>query len=227
MIEKFIQFVKEKDLFDQKQKVLLAVSGGIDSMVLLHLFEKSGFDYGIAHCNFQLRGDESALDEEFVKKQVLIHGVPSFFETFETEEYSVLQGISIEMAARELRYGFFEKIRAENNFDFVATAHHLDDLIETYNYLIGLEVEEVNFSFSKTNRRDYLFISGKIRETKVLIIWRDNSNLNLASDREFIKKVKKLRNYSEIHINGSNAIPNTIKSNEIFHSFLSHAYFSK
>jgi len=132
MLKRFIQFVNEKGLFNQNQKVLLAVSGGIDSMVLLHLFEKSGFDYGIAHCNFQLRGDESELDEEFVKKQVLIHGVPAFFETFDTEEHSKLEGISIEMAARELRYQFFEKIRAENNFDFIATAHHLDDLIETF-----------------------------------------------------------------------------------------------
>lgn len=132
MIDQFIQFVKEKQLFEANQKVLLAVSGGIDSMVLLHLFEKSGFDYGIAHCNFQLRGDESDRDEEFVKKRVLIHGVPAFFETFDTEEYAKLEGISIEMAARELRYEFFEKIRTENNFDFIATAHHLDDLIETF-----------------------------------------------------------------------------------------------
>ncbi len=132
MLNQLIQNIKQKQLFEPSQKVLLAVSGGIDSMVLLHLFEKSGFDYGIAHCNFQLRGNESDLDEEFVKKQVLIHGVPAYFETFETKEYANIHGISIEMAARELRYEFFEKVRIKNGFDFIATAHHQDDLIETF-----------------------------------------------------------------------------------------------
>ncbi len=132
MFNQFNQFVKQKQLFGSKQKVLLAISGGIDSMVLLHLFEKSGFDYGIAHCNFQLRGNESDQDMEFVKTQVLIHGVLAYFETFETKEYANIHGISIEMAARELRYNFFEKVRIENGFDFIATAHHQDDLIETF-----------------------------------------------------------------------------------------------
>jgi tRNA(Ile)-lysidine synthase len=132
MFERFLEYIREKQLFDVRQKVLLAVSGGIDSMVLLHLFEKSGFDYGIAHCNFQLRGDESEQDEQFVRQQVLIHGVPSFFERFETEEFARLNGISIEMAARELRYNFFEKTRKENQYDYIATAHHQDDLIETF-----------------------------------------------------------------------------------------------
>ncbi|NCB08313.1 MAG: hypothetical protein EOM73_09135 [Bacteroidia bacterium] len=92
MFEQFLEFIREKQLFAPRQKVLLAVSGGIDSMVLLHLFEKSGFDYGIVHCNFQLRGDESEQDERFVRQQVLIHGVPSFFERFETEEFARSRG---------------------------------------------------------------------------------------------------------------------------------------
>lgn len=132
MLERFLEFVKEKQLFEPNQKVLVAVSGGIDSMVLLHLFEKSGFEYGIVHCNFNLRGTESDGDEEFVRQQVSIHGVPAWFESFETEEYATLNGISIEMAARELRYNYFEEIRSENNYDYIATAHHLDDLIETF-----------------------------------------------------------------------------------------------
>jgi tRNA(Ile)-lysidine synthase len=132
MLERFLQNITTKKLFEPKQKVLLAVSGGIDSMVMLYLFEKSGFDYGIVHCNFQLRGDESDRDEEFVKKQVLIHGVPSYFKRFDTEEYAQINGISIEMAARDLRYEYFEKIRVEHHYDFIATAHHSDDLIETF-----------------------------------------------------------------------------------------------
>ncbi len=132
MLDRFFEFVKEKQLFEPNQKVLLAVSGGIDSMVLLHLFEKSEFEYGVVHCNFQLREEESDGDEEFVKQQVLTHGVPAFFQKFETEEYVKINGISIEMAARELRYEYFEKIRSENQYDFIATAHHQDDLIETF-----------------------------------------------------------------------------------------------
>ena len=132
MFDSFIKFIEERQLFEQHQKILLAISGGIDSMVLLYLFEKSGYEYGIAHCNFNLRGEESNEDEHFVRQQVLIHGVPAFFQSFETEEYARLNGISIEMAARELRYRYFEKIRSENNYDYIATAHHLDDLIETF-----------------------------------------------------------------------------------------------
>jgi len=132
MLNRFVEFVKEKQLFVPQQKVLLAVSGGIDSMVLLHLFEKTGFKYGIVHCNFQLRGEESEADEKFVKQQVLIHGVKSFFQRFETEEHARINGISIEMAARELRYEYFETIRVENDYDYIATAHHQDDLIETF-----------------------------------------------------------------------------------------------
>ncbi len=132
MIDRFFEFIKDKQLIEAHQKVLLAVSGGIDSMVLLHLFEKSGYEYGIIHCNFKLREAESDEDEDFVRNQVHIHGVPSWFKQFETKEYAQLNGISIEMAARELRYEYFEKIRFENHYDFIATAHHLDDLIETF-----------------------------------------------------------------------------------------------
>jgi tRNA(Ile)-lysidine synthase len=132
MLGRFLGYIKEKHLFEPQQKVLLAVSGGIDSMVLMHLFEKSEFDYGVVHCNFQLRGNESDKDEEFVRQQVLMHGVPFFSTRFDTEDYARVNGISIEMAARELRYNYFEKIRAENNYDFIATAHHQDDLLETF-----------------------------------------------------------------------------------------------
>jgi tRNA(Ile)-lysidine synthase len=132
MLGRFLGNIKEKHLFEPQQKVLLAVSGGIDSMVLMHLFEKSEFDYGVVHCNFQLRANESDKDEEFVRQQVLMHGVPFFSTRFDTEDYARVNGISIEMAARELRYNYFEKVRIENNYDFIATAHHQDDLLETF-----------------------------------------------------------------------------------------------
>lgn len=132
MFDRFINNIHQKQLIEPAQKVLLAVSGGIDSMVLLHLFEKSGFNYGVAHCNFKLRDQESDEDEEFVRSQVLQLGVEAFFESFDTKEYAGLKGISIEMAARELRYNFFEQIQKENDYDYIVTAHHQDDLIETF-----------------------------------------------------------------------------------------------
>ncbi|WP_163325915.1 tRNA lysidine(34) synthetase TilS [Draconibacterium mangrovi] len=132
MFDQFIINSKRKQLIKPGQKILLAISGGIDSMVLLHLFERSEFEYGIAHCNFRLRGDESDGDEAFVREQVEQHGTAAHFETFDTIEYASLKGISIEMAARELRYGFFERIRKEFEYDCIVTAHHQDDLIETF-----------------------------------------------------------------------------------------------
>ncbi|WP_319229053.1 tRNA lysidine(34) synthetase TilS [Draconibacterium orientale] len=132
MYDQFFSNINQKQLIKPEQKVLLAISGGIDSMVLLHLFERSEFEYGIAHCNFRLRGDESDGDEAFVHDQVEQHGTAAHFETFDTKEYAALKGISIEMAARELRYGFFERIRKEYEYDCIVTAHHQDDLIETF-----------------------------------------------------------------------------------------------
>jgi len=88
MLEQFLNNIKDKQLFETNQKVLLAVSGGIDSMVLLHLFEKSGFEYAVIHCNFQLRGNESDGDEQFVREQVLQHGITAFFEAFSTFPFS-------------------------------------------------------------------------------------------------------------------------------------------
>lgn len=132
MLQHFIQNIENQKLIVAGQRVLLAVSGGVDSMVLLHLFESSGFEYGVAHCNFHLRGEESDGDEDFVREQVEQHGIQSFFKDFETEEFARMRGISIEMAARELRYDYFEQIRQEHGFDLIATAHHQDDLIETF-----------------------------------------------------------------------------------------------
>ncbi len=132
MLDQFLNNVNKKQLLESGQRVLLAISGGIDSMVLLYLFEQSGFDYGVVHCNFNLRGKESEEDEQFVREQVHQHGTEAFFESFETREYARMKGISIEMAARELRYEFFERIRTEHDYDCIATAHHKDDLIETF-----------------------------------------------------------------------------------------------
>lgn len=129
--ETFTRFVEENGLFSSEQPVLLAVSGGLDSVVMTHLFSKCGFKFGIAHCNFQLRGEESDGDEAFVRQLAETCGVPFFVRKFETAEYSIQRGVSIQMAARELRYGWFQELAVEHHYSFLATAHHLNDSVET------------------------------------------------------------------------------------------------
>lgn len=116
----------------KKQKVLLAVSGGVDSMVLLHILQFLGYNVSVAHCNFQLRGKESDLDEEFVIKTTEKCGVKCFVKHFDTEKYAGLNKLSIQLAAREIRYQWFYELLQEHSFDYLVTAHHLDDQIETF-----------------------------------------------------------------------------------------------
>lgn len=131
MQKQFADFIEKNQLLKKGDNLLLAVSGGIDSMVMVHLCHLSGIPFGIAHCNFQLRGADSDHDEAFVKKTAETYQVPFFSKRFETTEYAKQEKQSIQMAARTLRYDWFEEIRTENNFEWVATAHHLDDAIET------------------------------------------------------------------------------------------------
>ncbi len=127
-----IDFIKGRKIFVPNDRVLLAVSGGIDSTVMVHLFHEAKFKFAIAHCNFGLRGNESHEDELFVKTLALQLKVSFFSEKFDTEAIASDRGISIQMAARELRYYWFEKVRVEHNFDYIATGHHLDDQVETF-----------------------------------------------------------------------------------------------
>lgn len=132
MISRFTDFVREHHLFLPSDRVLLTVSGGVDSMVMWKLFEQAGFSYSIAHCNFKLRGDESDGDESMVRDHAGKTETRLFVRKFETREVARMKGISVEMAARELRYEWFEQIREKENFSYIATAHHQDDLLETF-----------------------------------------------------------------------------------------------
>jgi len=143
MKEKFLNYIKSNNLFQSTEKVLLAVSGGIDSIAMLHLFHRAGFQTAIAHCNFKLRGDDSDADEKFVSQLAKNYNIPFYVMHFNTEEYADLQKLSIEMAARELRYNWFENLRQLHGFHYIASAHNANDAIETFfiNLLRGTGIQ--------------------------------------------------------------------------------------
>lgn len=114
------------------ERILLAVSGGIDSMCLAEKSVRSGQDFAVAHCNFHLRGADSDADAGFVADWARRHGVAFFCKDFDTAAYAAEQGISIEMAARELRYGWFAELCRTEGFSAVAVAHQADDRRETF-----------------------------------------------------------------------------------------------
>ena len=131
MLSEFLKFIRENKLVTKKEKVVLAVSGGIDSMVMASLFTEAGFLPGIAHCNFSLRGNESDLDEELVRLFASDHKLEFHSVRFETKEYAATRKISVQMAARELRYDWFAQLRNESGYHSTAVAHNKNDNVET------------------------------------------------------------------------------------------------
>ena len=127
----FTDFLAEHSLAHRGEKILLAASGGVDSMVLWQLFLSLGYELVIAHCNFQLRGAESDGDEHFVREQAQRQHLPFHSISFDTLAHAAATGSSVQMAARSLRYDWLEKLRVETACAHIATAHHLDDSIET------------------------------------------------------------------------------------------------
>lgn len=134
VLDSFKIFLSEKCLFQGSERVLLALSGGVDSMVMAHLFREAGISYGIAHCNFQLRGEASDGDEQLVRRYAKASGIPFYHSAFSTKEIAEKEGESIQVTARRLRYEWLEKIRREEGYDLIATAHHLNDTAETVLY---------------------------------------------------------------------------------------------
>lgn len=132
MLERFIRFIEDERLLRKAHPVLLAVSGGVDSAVMCHLFSKAGISFAIAHCNFRLRENESDDDEQFVKQLAESYSAPFYVKHFDTQQFADTEGISVQMAARRLRYEWFEQVRDENMYSAIATAHHKNDDVETF-----------------------------------------------------------------------------------------------
>ena len=132
MINEFKNNLHQKFPFLEGKKLLITVSGGIDSVVLTHLLHELDYNIAIAHVNFHLRGTDSDHDEEFVREMASKMKIPFFKTDFNTKEYASQHKLSTQEAARNLRYSWFEEIRKEHQFDFVLTGHNLNDSLETF-----------------------------------------------------------------------------------------------
>jgi tRNA(Ile)-lysidine synthase len=132
MLKRFLEYAHKEKLFVKSSRLLIAVSGGIDSMVMAWLFREAGIEHSIAHCNFSLRAGESDGDEQFVASWAYLNHIPFYTNRFDTLEYAGARRISVQMAARELRYEWFRSLAAREGFDAVAVAHNLNDNVETF-----------------------------------------------------------------------------------------------
>lgn len=228
MLNRFKKFIAEKNLFLSENRILLAVSGGIDSVVMCELFHLSNFKFAIAHCNFQMRGKDSDSDEKFVKELAEKYKVKCFSKKFNTKKYAAEKKISVQMAARELRYEWFEKIRNENRLDYISIATQKNDEIETalLNFTRGTGISGLHGIFPKRGNiiRPLLFATRKeILEfaAEKKLRWReDKSNLSEHYLRNKIRH-KIIPVLKEINPNLEQSFSETIEkireAEEVFH----------
>lgn len=195
MLKQFNDHIARHRLCKATDKILLAVSGGLDSMVMLNLFHQAGYSIAVVHCNFQLRGEESDLDEAFVIGRCEHLQIPCYVKRFDTNNYAWENSLSIQIAARDLRYVWFDEILIKYKLDRLATAHHLNDSFETVllnlcrgtgiEGLAGIPLE------NKSTIRPMLFATREEIESfaKVeKIVWREDSS-NFTDDylRNFLR----------------------------------------
>ena len=195
MLQKFQNHTQQNFSFLKGKKLLVAVSGGMDSMVLVDLFQKLKFDFTLAHCNFQLRGTESDGDENFVVTYAKQNDITCFVAKFDTEKYSKAHKLSTQVTARNLRYNWFNEILEQEKFDYIVTAHHADDVVETFmiNLSRGTGLDGLTGIPSQNGNiiRPMLPFSRKEIENYVLenkLKWREDSSN--ASDKYLRNKIR-------------------------------------
>lgn len=195
IIEHFKNFIEEKTLFKKEDKILLGVSGGMDSIVMAELFHQAKFKFDIAHVNFGLRGEESKADEEFVRSLAKKYKVEFHHTQFETAAFAEKEGISIQMAARNLRYAWFESIREKYAYQKIAIAHHQTDSAETIllNLVRGTMLSGLHGILPKNGHiiRPIIWMN-KEEMMEILeqnrLAWReDSSNASTKYKRNFIR----------------------------------------
>lgn len=195
MLEQFMHHLSHNNLCNTSQSLLLAISGGLDSMVMLNLFKRAGYTITVAHCNFQLRGQEADADEQFVKSVCDGKGITFITKRFDTTAYASTNKVSIQVAARELRYAWFAEMLDEHRIDYLATAHHVNDSIETVllKWIHGASLESFGGIPVKNNRtiRPLLFATRTQLESYAQqngLAWReDSSNASDDYQRNFIR----------------------------------------
>lgn len=194
MKEKFLKQLNELGVAET-DRLFLAVSGGHDSMVMAHLFRSCNYFFSVAHVNFQLRGNDSDRDEQFVQDWCSENKIPFFCQRVETNNYAIENKLSIQMAARELRYAWFNQLLNQNRFQYIVTAHHLNDSIETVmiNLARGTGLEGLIGISAKSGNliRPLLFATRTDLENYAAeheITWReDSSNAGDDYQRNFIR----------------------------------------
>ena len=194
MQKAFENYIREKKLVTSNETVLVAVSGGIDSMVMLDLFQKSDkFDLVVAHCNFMLRGEESNKDELFIREYCKKNKLDLFVKSFDTIAFANEKGISIQMAARDLRYTWFEELAQENSISKIALAQHLDDQVETFfiNLIRGTGISGIHgiLPINGNLIRPLLFA-----DRKMILQYQIENNITFRED-ESNNSDKYLRNF--------------------------------
>lgn len=230
LLSKFQNYIRNEKLFSSADKLLLAVSGGVDSVVLCDLCKKAGYDFDIAHCNFQLRGKESESDEKFVKRLAIKYNVTFFVKAFDTEKFASDQSISIQEAARKLRYEWFDEIsstRYTPRAAYILTAHHTDDNIETalMNFFKGTGIAGLRGILPRQGRivRPLLFAKKEdlvafAKEQKME--WtEDSSNLSDKYSRNYFRNqviplVKKI--YPEAEANMANNLQRFADTEQLY-----------
>lgn len=195
MLQKFQNHLLNNFQFLKGKKLLLATSGGIDSMVMLHLFQQLDFEIAIAHCNFQLRGVESFEDQKFIQDYADANAVPVYITQFDTKAFAEDYKLSTQVAARELRYNWFYELLETEKYDYILTAHHADDNLETFlinlsrgtglDGLTGIPEQNENvvrplLAFSQQEIEDY----AKLNHIK----WQEDSSN--ASDKYVRNKIR-------------------------------------
>jgi tRNA(Ile)-lysidine synthase len=195
VLEQFLNHIQRHSLCKTTDKILLAVSGGIDSMVMLHLFRCTSLQIGVVHCNFQLRGKDSTADEALVAGLCQQYGIPFHVTKFDTKKYGEDHSLSTQMAARALRYSYFESLLVEHQYDYLATAHHLNDVLETVllNLVRGSGIEGLSGIPVKNNKiiRPLLFATREqilAYATENDVQWREDvSNDAEEYQRNFLR----------------------------------------
>ncbi len=195
MLSNFLKYIASQNLLTAGEKTLVATSGGVDSVMLCHFFQEAGLPFAVAHCNFQLRGEASDADEVFVKKLAEDHCIEFHAVRFDTQNFAAQNKLSIQQAARDLRYKWLEEIRQQAGCQHIATAHHLDDSIETvfYNFAKGCGLRGLHGIPPKNGHivRPLLFATKKeildLAQAKEIEYREDASNLTDKYNRNLLR----------------------------------------